>query len=302
MRWCSVLQVEDVSKRFGQVRALSRCTFTAAAGRLVGLLGPNGAGKTTLMRCLLGLVAPDSGMMRWQGAPLTARIQRGFGYMPEERGLYPAMPVREQVQYFARLSGLSSAAASRATDSVLERVKLTALATRRIEQLSHGNQQRAQLAVALVHTPVLLVLDEPFSGLDPLGVDALADVLRALTAEGAGLLFSSHQLDLVEHLCQDVVTLDHGHVVLAGPLDRLKAQATQRHVEIAFAAVPTPGWSDTLPDVACRVLDERHVRIDLTRDADLPEVLRAAHAAGGLLRFDFEPPTLQELFRQAVAR
>lgn len=302
MRRCSVLQVEEISKQFGQVRALSRCTFTAAAGRLVGLLGPNGAGKTTLMRCLLGLVSADSGTMRWQGAPLTPRIQRGFGYMPEERGLYPSMPVREQVQYFARLSGLPPAAARRATDAVIERVELTALAERRIEQLSHGNQQRAQLAVALVHTPVLLVLDEPFSGLDPLGVDALADVLRALTTEGAGLLFSSHQLDLVEHLCQDVVTLDHGHVVLAGPLDRLKAQTTQRHVEIAFAAVPTPGWSDTLPDVACRVLDERHVRIDLTRGADLPEVLRAAHAAGGLLRFDFEPPTLQELFRQAVTR
>jgi ABC-2 type transport system ATP-binding protein len=302
MRRCSVLQVEDVSKRFGQVQALSRCTFTAAAGRLVGLLGPNGAGKTTLMRCLLGLVTPDSGTMRWQGAPLTPRIQRGFGYMPEERGLYPSMPVREQVQYFARLSGLSPAEASRAADAVIERVELTAQAERRIEQLSHGNQQRVQLAVALVHTPVLLVLDEPFSGLDPLGVDALADVLRMLTAEGAGVLFSSHQLDLVEHLCQDVVTLDHGRVVLAGPLDRLKAQATRRHVEIAFAGVPAPGWSDALPDAACRVLDERHVRIDLTRDADLPEVLRAAHAAGGLLRFDFEPPTLQELFREAVVR
>ena len=297
-----MLQVEQISKRYGEVRALSRCTFTAATGRLVGLLGPNGAGKTTLMRCLLGLVTPDEGVMRWHGAGLTAPIQRTFGYMPEERGLYPSMPVREQVQYFARLSGLAPAAARRATDAVIERVELTAQAERRIEQLSHGNQQRVQLAVALVHAPVLLVLDEPFSGLDPLGVDALAGVLRTLAAEGTGVLFSSHQLDLVEHLCQDVVTLDHGRVVLDGCLDQLKAQARRRHVEIAFADEPAAGWSEKLPGAACQVLDERHVRIDLTHEADLPEVLSAARAAGGLLRFDFEPPTLQELFREAVVR
>ena len=302
MRWCHVLEIEGVSKRYGQVRALSRCTFNVAAGCLVGLLGPNGAGKTTMMRCVLGLVEPDQGTMSWRGAPLTASVRRGFGYMPEERGLYPSMAVREQVEYFARLSGLAPAAARSAADAVVNQTGLAGHADQRVEQLSHGNQQRVQLAVALVHTPQLLVLDEPFSGLDPLGVDALAGVLRALAAKGTAVLFSSHQLDLVEHLCQDVVTLDHGRVVLAGRLDQLKLQAPRRHVDITFARPPAPDWTTLLPASRWIAPDDRHVHLELERGADLSALLRAAQAAGPLVRFDFEPPTLQELFREAVSR
>jgi ABC-2 type transport system ATP-binding protein len=297
----AVLQIDMVSKTFGGVRALDRCTLTAAPKRLTGLLGPNGAGKTTLMRSLLGLVDPDEGTLCWRGAPITDAVRQRFGYMPEERGLYPAMVVADQVEYFARLSGLNRAAAREATRAVVDRVGLLELAGRKVEQLSHGNQQRVQLAVALVHGPELLILDEPFAGLDPLGVDALGALLQTLADDGATVLFSSHQLDLVQHLCQDIVTIDHGRVVLAGSLEQLQADTDRRHVDIVFAQPPAPGWYAALPGVAASG-DERHPRLTVTPATDLGLVLRAAQSAGGLLRFDFQPPSLEEMFREAISR
>lgn len=315
-----VLEVDRVCKSYGAVRALDACTFTAAPKRLVGLLGPNGAGKTTLMRCLLGLVEPDAGAMRWRAAPITYRVRRRFGYMPEERGLYPAMPVGEQVRYFARLSGLSRSTALGAARTVLDRVGLAAMSDRRVEQLSHGNQQRVQLAVALVHEPDLLVLDEPFAGLDPLGVDSLGGLLRALVDDGTTVLFSSHQLDLVQHLCQDVVTMDRGRVVLAGPLEQVRQASGRHQVDVVFARPVAAGWAEALPNVEVGPADERHVRLVLRGDVQssteagaetgtdanlattLAAVLRAAQAAGPLIRFDFEPPSLEELFREAIGR
>jgi ABC-2 type transport system ATP-binding protein len=296
-----VLRIEGVSKSYGAVRALDSCSFTAAAKRLTGLLGPNGAGKTTLMRCLLGLADPDSGSMRWHGAPITDAMRRRFGYMPEERGLYPTMTVGEQILYFARLSGLRPSAARAATVAVVDRVDLGHLSDRRVEQLSHGNQQRVQLAVALVHDPDLLVLDEPFAGLDPLGVDTFAGLLHELADRGATVLFSSHQLDLVQHLCQDIVTIDHGRVALAGSLEQLQVAAERRHIDVTFARAPVAHWHDDLPGVVAGG-DERRVRLTVSPDADLAVVLRAARAAGPLLRFDFEPPSLEEMFREAVHR
>ena len=296
-----MLEVEGVSKRYGQVQALDHCTFTAAPKRMAGLLGPNGAGKTTVMRCLLGLAEPDAGTLRWRGQPITERVWRRFGYLPEERGLYPSMVVRDQIVHFARLSGLSRPAAARATRDVIGRTGLTGLADRRVEQLSHGNQQRVQLAVALVHDPELLILDEPFAGLDPIGVATMAGVLHGLTEDGATVLFSSHQLDLVQHLCQDVITMDHGRVVLAGPFEQLQAAAGRRHIDVVFARPALPHWWDGLAGVTAAEADDRHVRLTAAPGASPDEVLRAAEAAGPLLRFGFEPPSLAEMFREAIA-
>jgi ABC-2 type transport system ATP-binding protein len=298
----AVLEVEGVSKSYGQVRALDRCTFGAAPKRLTGLLGPNGAGKTTLMRCLLGLVEPEHGSMQWRGEPITERVWRRFGYMPEERGLYPSMVVREQVVHFARLSGLTLAAARPAAEAVIGRVGLADLAGQRVEQLSHGNQQRVQLAIALVHEPELLILDEPFAGLDPLGVATLGELLRSLAEDGAGVLFSSHQLDLVQHLCQDIVTVDHGRVVLAGSLEQLQAAAGRRHVTVVFAQAAAAGWCAGLADVVIEAADDRHVRLAVAADRDPGDILRAARSAGPLISFDFEPPSLDDMFREAVPR
>ncbi|HZX06116.1 ATP-binding cassette domain-containing protein [Kribbella sp.] len=297
-----MLEIEGLRKRYGGTVALDGCTFTVAPKRLVGLLGPNGAGKTTLMRCLLGLVVPDGGEVRWLGAPLDGDRGRRFGYMPEERGLYPSMRVAEQVRYFAMLSGLPSAAAAEATTGVLHRVGASDLSERRVEELSHGNQQRIQLAVALVHDPEILVLDEPFAGLDPLGVDQFGALLLDLAADGTTVLFSSHQLDLVQHLCQDIVTIDRGRVVLAGELEQLQRATAHRRVTVVFAEPSTTAWTTGLPNITVERADDRHVQLRLEADSDPDHVLRAARTAGSVLRFDYEPPSLEELFREAVGR
>ncbi len=228
------LEVAGLGKRYGDVTALDGCSLTVRPGRVVGLLGPNGAGKTTTMRCIFGLVEPDRGEVRWCGAPIDREARLRFGYMPEERGLYPHMRVRAQLEYLARLSGLDRRAAADGVDRWLARLGLQERGEARLDALSHGNQQRVQLAAALVHDPVALVLDEPFAGLDPLGVEALSEVIRDLALGGTAVLFSSHQLDLVEDVCQDVVVIDHGRVVLDGELERLRAASSRRYLAVGF--------------------------------------------------------------------
>ncbi|MFG1912350.1 ABC transporter ATP-binding protein [Kribbella sp. NPDC048928] len=297
-----MLEIEGLTKRYGATLALDDCTFSVAPKRLIGLLGPNGAGKTTLMRCLLGLVVPDGGTIRWSGGPLGEDRGRNFGYMPEERGLYPTMRVDEQVRYFAMLSGMAPAAAGRATADVVRRVGAGDLSGRRVEELSHGNQQRIQLAVALVHNPEILVLDEPFAGLDPLGVDQFGALLLDLAADGTTVLFSSHQLDLVQDLCQDIVTINHGRVVLAGELEQLQRATARRRITVVFAAAARRNWTAALDGVTVEKAEDRHVRLSLDAGGDLDRVLHAARTAGPVLRFDYQPPSLEELFREAVGR
>lgn len=296
------LEVQGLTKRFGSTLALAGCTFTAAPKRLTGLLGPNGAGKTTIMRSLLGLVLPDRGTLSWHGAPVTEQIWHRFGYMPEERGLYPTMVVREQISYFARLSGMSRPAVQERTEAVIRQVGLQEMDGLRVEQLSHGNQQRVQLAVALVHEPELLILDEPFAGLDPLGVSALGDLLLAAADDGATVLFSSHQLDLVQHLCQDIVTIDHGKVVMAGSLERLQAQTRRRHIDVVFAQPPAPGWCADLRGARVSGTDDSHFRLVVSSESDPAAVMRAAQSAGPLLSFTFQPPSLEQMFLEAIAQ
>ena len=301
-----MLEITELVKRYGDVQALGGCSLRVPAGHLVGLLGPNGAGKTTVMRTLFGLVVPDAGAVRWRGHPVDARAWRRFGYMPEERGLYPAMHVAEQISYFGQLSGLSTRDAAAAASRWMDRLGLAGRAGSRIDRLSHGNQQRVQLAVALVHDPDLLVLDEPFAGLDPIAVDALAALMHELCEAGTTILFSSHQLDLVEHLCEDVVILDKGRVVLAGQLSELRAAAPRRRLEVTLASDAGDRWwerwSPALPGVEVVSGDARRVRLTVGRSADLEKVLIEARSAGEVVRFDFEPPSLSEIFREAVRR
>ncbi len=195
--------------------AIDGVSFSVAPGQMFGFVGPNGAGKTTTMRIVMGVLAPDSGEVRFNGAP---PVRSRFGYMPEERGLYPKMRVRRQLAYFAALHGKPE----RAADTWIERLGLTERAEDRVEELSLGNQQRVQLAAALVHEPELLVLDEPFSGLDPTGVDVLSGVLSDYAATGVPVIFSSHQLELVERLCQAVAIISGGRLVASGTVDELR--------------------------------------------------------------------------------
>ena len=205
-----LLEFDGLSRRFGTVTALDDLSFSVPSGQVVGFLGPNGAGKTTTMRAVFGLTDLDAGSVRWNGMPVGATQRRRFGYMPEERGLYPNMLVAEEVEYLGRLHGMDRSSAATATKQWLERLDVADRATSKVEALSHGNQQRVQLAAALVHDPEMLVLDEPLAGLDPTGIDAIGEVLVEQAHAGRCVLFSSHQLDLVENLCGSVVIIDHG--------------------------------------------------------------------------------------------
>jgi ABC-2 type transport system ATP-binding protein len=286
-------------KRFGPVTALDGCTFAARPGRITGFLGPNGAGKTTAMRAVFGLVQLDAGMVSWQGAPVTATERARFGYMPEERGLYPRMQVREQLVYLGQLCGGTSNEVGRIVDRWLARLGLAARAADRLDTLSHGNQQRVQLIAALVNEPDLLVLDEPFSGLDPLAIAGMSHLLAEVAASGATVLFSSHQLGLVEDLCEDVVIIDHGHIVRAGDLTELRSAIPQRFVDIRYNGAP-PDWSK-LGAVELVESDEGHARLRVDRDTDLAAMVDFSRHATDLVSFTYQPPTLAELFREAVA-
>ncbi len=294
-----MLEVLSLTKRYGSVTALDGAAFTARPGRLVGFLGPNGAGKTTTMRCVFGLATPDAGEVRWDGAPIDAATRLRFGYMPEQRGLYPRMRVGEQLSYFAQHHGMPGDEARRQSLAWLDRFGLGDRVRSKLEDLSHGNQQRVQLAAALVHDPELLVLDEPFSGLDPLGVATMSEVLRERAAAGVSVVFSSHQLDLVEEVCEDAVIISRGRVVADGPIDELKARSGRRHLEVEVAGNGGAWIADTEGHT---VLEREGDRVKLLVDerVDLETLLAAARAAGEVRRFSFEPPRLSELFMEAV--
>ena len=293
-----MLQFVAASKRFGSLAALDSCSFAARPGRLTGFLGPNGAGKTTAMRTVFGLVELDSGSVRWRGTPIGAEQRRRFGYMPEERGLYPRMRVRDQLVYFGTLCGASRSDVVRSVERWLDRLGLANRAQDRLDTLSHGNQQRVQLIAALVNEPDLLVLDEPFAGLDPLAMASMSELLAERAAHGATVLFSSHQLDLVEDICEDVVIIDAGRIVRAGDLDELRAERPSRIVTIRYRGA-APDWSRL---TGATLLEDAPGRARLVVDhqADLRALVAAADGTE-LVSFAWEPPSLSELFRQAVA-
>jgi ABC-2 type transport system ATP-binding protein len=270
-----LLELRDLARRYGDRVALDGVSFTVAPGQMFGFVGPNGAGKTTTMRIVLGVLEPDRGSVLWNGAPVDLAVRRRFGYMPEERGLYPKMRVRRQLEYLASLHGVADpvSAASR----WISRLGLSERAEDRVEQLSLGNQQRVQLAAALVHEPSLLVLDEPFSGLDPVGVDVLSGVLAEYAATGVPVVFSSHQLDLVERLCDAVAIIKDGRLVASGEVADLRARRA-------------PGYRVVVDGVE-RVVD----------GGDPEAILDAARAEGTVTYFAQERPTLAELFREAIA-
>jgi ABC-2 type transport system ATP-binding protein len=295
----TMLEIDDLAKRYGPVVALDGASFQAAPGRIVGFLGPNGAGKTTTMRCIFGLARPDRGTVRWRGRPVDRAARLRFGYMPEQRGLYPRMRVGEQLEYFAQQHGMGGREAAGAAARWLERMGLGDRATSKLEELSHGNQQRIQLAVALAHDPELLVLDEPFSGLDPIGIATMREVIHERAAAGVGVIFSSHQLDLVEDVCEDVVIIARGRIVAAGPIDELKARSGRRHLDVEVAG-DAGRWLTAWPDLTVLSRDGDLVRVLVGDDVELDRLLASAQAAGPVRRFSYQPPRLSELFMEAV--
>jgi ABC-2 type transport system ATP-binding protein len=293
------LEVVGLCKAYGRRIALDDMTFDVRAGELFGFVGGNGAGKTTTMRIVLGVLTADLGEVRWEGRPPTLDVRRRFGAMPEERGLYPRMRVGEQLVYLARLHGLSRADARAATAYWTDRLGLAARRDDEVQKLSLGNQQRVQLAASLVHDPEVLVLDEPFSGLDPVAVDVMSEVLRERCAQGAAVMFSSHQLDLVERLCDRVGIVAAGRMVACDSVPALCGRGGVRLVVDAPAA--PRDWAAGLPGVTVRGHDGEGTVLELDDGADDQIVLKAALATGPVRTFARRQPTLTELFRDVVA-
>jgi len=294
-----LLELEGLSRRYGTITALDHLSFSVPAGQVVGFLGPNGAGKTTTMRAVFGLTDLDAGMVRWNGVPVGQAERRRFGYMPEERGLYPAMLVAEQVEYLGRLHGMSAIDARSATTTWLERLGIADRADSKVDALSHGNQQRVQLAAALVHGPEVLFLDEPLAGLDPTGIDAIGDVLVEQARSGRCVLFSSHQLDQVEDLCESVTIIDHGRLVVSGKVDELASSGPRRLV-VRVDGDRDASWAHGIAGVTISEVDAGAARLVLDDSVDSESVLRAAMAAGRVTAFVFERRRLSEVFREAL--
>jgi ABC-2 type transport system ATP-binding protein len=295
-----VLEFDGLHKSYGDLHVLDGVGFTVAPGSMFGFCGANGAGKTTTMRIAMGLARPDAGEVRWRGKPLDVAARRRVGYMPEERGLYPKMRVAEQVTYFARLHGLDAAAASRAAADWIERLGIAGRRDDRVEKLSLGNQQRVQLAAALVSRPEVLILDEPFSGLDPVGVDSLAAALLDQCRQGVPVVFSSHQLDLVERLCDSVGILARGRMVASGPVAELRRGEAGRVLRVVVPDAD-PGWATGLPGVGVVSQQAGDTLLELDPGTDDQTVLAAALHTGRVSHFAWREPTLVELFREAVA-
>jgi ABC-2 type transport system ATP-binding protein len=292
-----MLEISDLYQRFGDRVAVDKLSLAVDGGEIVGLVGRNGAGKTTTMRAVMGIYRPLGGSITWSGHPVGLPDRLRFGYMPEERGLYPQMRVLDQIAYFARLHGVEMPAATTRAQEWITNLGLKGREQDRIVALSHGNQQRVQLAVALVYRPELLVLDEPFAGLDPSAVDSLSDVLRAETARGTAVLFSSHQLELVERLCDRVAILEKGQVVASGTLDELRARVPQRlRVRVATSA----DWTANLKGIDILSKDPQGVLLAVTPGMDTQAVLRLAMAAGQVEHFGFESGGLVDLYRRLV--
>ncbi|MCA1225708.1 ABC transporter ATP-binding protein [Saccharopolyspora sp. 6M] len=292
------LEIDHISKRYGEIAALRDMVFTVGPGELFGFVGSNGAGKTTTMRIALGVLAADSGEVRFRGRPLDLDVRRRFGYMPEERGLYPKMKVAEQLAHLGELHGMSRADARAAAERWTDRLGLRERRDDQVQRLSLGNQQRVQLAAALVHDPDVLVLDEPFSGLDPVAVEVMGEVLRETRDRGVPVLFSSHQLDLVQRLCDRVGIVRGGSMIACGGVDELRERGPARLV--VHAPQAAPGWTDGLAGV--RVLGQQHGRstLELADGTDDQVVLRAALATGPVHEFRRDRPDLTDLFRTVV--
>lgn len=293
-----MLELTGITKAYGGRRVLEDVSFRVAEGRLTGFVGGNGAGKTTTMRIILGVLVRDGGEVTLDGAPVSAVDRRRFGYMPEERGLYPKMRVLDHIVYLARLHGFAKADATDRAAALLEELGLGERLSDNIETLSLGNQQRAQIAAALVHDPRVLILDEPFSGLDPLAVDVVAGVLQARAAAGAAVLFSSHQLDVVERLCDDLVIIAGGTIRATGDRESLRAQHARRRFELVTSG--DVGWLRGEPGVEIASLHAGSAVFDVDTDETAQRVLQHAVATGAVTSFAPRHPSLAEIFKEVI--
>jgi ABC-2 type transport system ATP-binding protein len=297
------LEIDRVTKRFGATLALDELTFSVPRGRIFGFLGANGAGKTTTMRVCLGILHADSGQARWEGSATTDLPRRTFGYLPEERGLYPRLTVIEQLVYFARLYGETADAARRNALYWLERFRIPDYADRRAEELSKGNQQKVQFIAAILHGPDVLLMDEPFTGLDPLNLSLLRDAFVELRDAGRTIVFSTHQMEAAEALCESLAIVDHGRLVAGGTLSDLKRTSRARTVRLGVEGEILPNWLASIDGVVALRPAAGFAELELRPGTEPRDVLAAALARGALVsHFEVAEPSLEAIFIEHVGR
>jgi len=293
------LCVDSISKRFGQVQAVDNVSFEVPTGRVCGLLGSNGAGKTTSMRMIMRIFLPDQGTITWNGVPVTDESRKAFGYLPEERGLYPKFEVREQLIYLTQLKGLERKDAATRVDRWIKDLELTEYAARRVEQLSKGNQQKVQFAAAVAAGPSLAILDEPFTGLDPVNTMVMEKAFRTVAAEGTTILFSAHNLDQVEALCENVVLIHRSHVVLKGLLRDLKKAARRQSIRLRMENGDY-SFLESIVGITVRESAAGGREIALPGDMDANLVLCAAAGHGTVTEYSLGEPSLREIYLEKV--
>jgi ABC-2 type transport system ATP-binding protein len=295
-----MLEVDHVRKGFGNVEAVRDVSFTIRDGETYGLIGPNGAGKTTTMRMILGILASDGGRIAWNGATVDGRMRRKFGYLPEERGLYGRMSVTGQLDYFAELHGLRAGDAKRRAREWIARLELEPYADRPCSELSKGNQQKVQIACAAVHSPALLVLDEPFSGLDPVNAEMLLSILMQLKAEGTTLVLSSHQMWQLEILCTGFCIVSGGESRLEGTLAQLRARVPLRVVRVSPSSEAVHAVLAAVPG-ARRLEDQTGTALyEVPAATDFAAVLARLVQVDAIVLFEAVEPTLREIYLDVV--
>ena len=295
------LIVENLVKRFGTVLALDGLSFEVPPGQVFGFLGANGSGKTTTMRIALGLLRPDAGEVRWAGRPSAKLSRATFGYLPEERGLYPRMGVLDQLEFFAGLHGVPAARARHDAQAWLRRFRAEELGSRRAEALSKGNQQKIQFIAAVLHDPPVLLMDEPFTGLDPVNTALLREAFLELRDRGRTVVFSTHQMEVAEALCESVAIIDRGRVVVGGPLREVRRSSGRRMVRISVSDDHRLPWLERLPGARVIQVGMDQTTVELDEGVEPGEVLAAAVGAGArVLHFEVADPSLEQVFLDRV--
>ncbi|MDO5744105.1 MAG: ATP-binding cassette domain-containing protein [Micrococcaceae bacterium] len=292
-----MLEAANLTRHFGSRTVLEDVSFSVPANGMTGFVGANGAGKTTTMRIIMGVLKSHSGSVSFNGTEITAAHRARFGYMPEERGLYPKQQVLDQLNYLGQLHGMGRVDARTEAIALLDRFGIADRAKDKLESLSLGNQQRVQVAASLMHHPTALILDEPFSGLDPLAVDSMASLLAERAAAGVPILFSSHQLDLIDQLCDNLVVLSEGRIVAAGSAEELRARAQSRHV---VATPPDAGWLREQSGVTVLDVAGPKALVEFADDACAQRILRAAIDRGAVTEFAPLRPSLAEIYREVI--
>lgn len=294
------LQIEHVTKKFGDFTAVNDLSLTVEQGTMYGFLGANGAGKTTTFRMVLGLLTATEGSITWNGGPVTYRTSHEIGYLPEERGLYPKMKVMEQLLFLGQLRGMDKKGAGTAAQNWLDRFEIPHYANKKVEELSKGNQQKVQVIASLMHDPRLLILDEPFSGLDPVNVEMLKKAILDFRNEGATIIFSSHRMDHVEELCEQLSIIHHGQQLVSGNLREVKRSFGKQNVRIRSdfsleGLEAIPGVSAAHPSIEGAVYQ-------VADDATANELLQVALQRGPIRQFEIEEPSLQDIFIAKVGK